>query len=189
MITKINVIHRFSWTQIFFQCPRVRRLYRPHQALILVVAGVAHAHCNVQWQQYSRFDDTAGATDTSRSVLPHRRSHTSHLLRIPGAIENLGPPHVVPLPRIYSLPSIWHLELHYTYQYMQLPDLLTLIEYYISLSQLWTMYLEELSKNNASNSEGHNVTMNILLEFWGKITPCILQLVSYSKAVSSPFEE
>jgi len=46
------------------------------------------------------------------------------------------------------------------------------------------MYLEELSKNNASNSEGHNVTINILIEFWGKITPCILQLVSYSKAVS-----
>ncbi|KYN09887.1 Protein unc-79 like protein [Trachymyrmex cornetzi] len=52
------------------------------------------------------------------------------------------------------------------------------------LCQLWTMYLEEMSKNNATNSESHNVTMNILLEFWGKITPCILQLVSYSKALS-----
>lgn len=47
------------------------------------------------------------------------------------------------------------------------------------------MYLEELSKNNPSNSEGHNITMNVLLEFWGKTTPCILQLVSYSKVVSS----
>lgn len=44
------------------------------------------------------------------------------------------------------------------------------------------MYLEELSKN-PSNNEGH-ITMNILLEFWGKITPCILQLVEYSKVVS-----
>ncbi|XP_076225876.1 UNC-79 domain-containing protein isoform X2 [Nomia melanderi] len=52
------------------------------------------------------------------------------------------------------------------------------------LCQLWTMYLEELSKNNPSNSEGHNVTMNILLEFWGKITPCILQLVSYSRVLA-----
>ncbi|XP_011871476.1 PREDICTED: protein unc-79 homolog [Vollenhovia emeryi] len=52
------------------------------------------------------------------------------------------------------------------------------------LCQLWTMYLEEMSKNNVTNSESHNVTMNILLEFWGKITPCILQLVSYSKALS-----
>ncbi|KAG7202977.1 hypothetical protein KM043_010111 [Ampulex compressa] len=53
------------------------------------------------------------------------------------------------------------------------------------LCQLWTMYLEELSKNNPSNSESHNVTMNILLEFWGKITPCVLQLVSYSKVAET----
>ncbi|XP_076392328.1 UNC-79 domain-containing protein isoform X5 [Megachile rotundata] len=52
------------------------------------------------------------------------------------------------------------------------------------LCQLWTMYLEELSKNNPSNSEGHNITMNILLEFWGKITPCILQLVGHSKVLA-----
>ncbi|XP_006613746.1 protein unc-79 homolog isoform X5 [Apis dorsata] len=50
------------------------------------------------------------------------------------------------------------------------------------LCQLWTMYLEELSKN-PSNNEGH-ITMNILLEFWGKITPCILQLVEYSKVLA-----
>ncbi|KAL2737009.1 protein unc-79 isoform X9 [Vespula squamosa] len=52
------------------------------------------------------------------------------------------------------------------------------------LCQLWTMYLEELSKNNPSNSESQNVTMNTLLEFWGKITPCILQLVSCSKILA-----
>lgn len=49
------------------------------------------------------------------------------------------------------------------------------------------MYLEELSKNNPSNSEGHNITMNILLEFWGKITPCILELIQFSKVVSEQF--
>ncbi|XP_076284317.1 UNC-79 domain-containing protein isoform X2 [Lasioglossum baleicum] len=52
------------------------------------------------------------------------------------------------------------------------------------LCQLWTMYLEELSKNNPSNSEGHNLTMNMLLEFWGKITPCILHLVGCSKGLA-----
>ncbi|XP_012272273.1 protein unc-79 homolog [Orussus abietinus] len=52
------------------------------------------------------------------------------------------------------------------------------------LCQLWTVYLEELSKNNASNTEGHNVTLNILLDFWGKITPCILQLVFHSKVLA-----
>ncbi|XP_015191031.1 PREDICTED: protein unc-79 homolog isoform X6 [Polistes dominula] len=52
------------------------------------------------------------------------------------------------------------------------------------LCQLWTMYLEELSKNNSSNSENQNITMNTLLEFWAKITPCILQLVSCSKILA-----
>ncbi|XP_078033882.1 UNC-79 domain-containing protein [Augochlora pura] len=52
------------------------------------------------------------------------------------------------------------------------------------LCQLWTMYLEEISKNNPSNSESHNLTMNMLLEFWGRITPCILHLVSCSKVLA-----
>lgn len=49
------------------------------------------------------------------------------------------------------------------------------------------MYLEEVSKSNPSNSESHNLTMSIVMEFWGKITPNILQLASYSKAVRSIF--
>ncbi|XP_076235457.1 UNC-79 domain-containing protein [Calliopsis andreniformis] len=56
--------------------------------------------------------------------------------------------------------------------------------YAFILCQLWTMYLEELSKTNISNSEGHNVSMNILLVFWGKITPCILKLVTHSKVLA-----
>ncbi|XP_043278465.1 protein unc-79 homolog isoform X2 [Venturia canescens] len=52
------------------------------------------------------------------------------------------------------------------------------------LCQLWTVYLEEISKNNPSNSESHNITMNILLEFWGKVTPSILKLVSTSKVLA-----
>lgn len=51
--------------------------------------------------------------------------------------------------------------------------------------QLWTVYLEEVSKHNLTSSETHNVTMSILLDFWGKVTPCVLQLVSHSKVVSS----
>ncbi|XP_074099660.1 UNC-79 domain-containing protein isoform X1 [Cotesia typhae] len=52
------------------------------------------------------------------------------------------------------------------------------------LCQLWTIYLEEISRSNAANSEIYNVTMNILLEFWGKVTPNILQLVSTSKVLA-----
>ncbi|XP_063983209.1 protein unc-79 homolog isoform X2 [Diachasmimorpha longicaudata] len=52
------------------------------------------------------------------------------------------------------------------------------------LCQLWTVYLEEISKNNSSNSESYNVTMNILVEFWGKVTPSVLQLVATSKVLA-----
>lgn len=52
-----------------------------------------------------------------------------------------------------------------------------------TLCQLWTVYLEQLSCTSAPTSEAHNITMGILFEFWGKVTPCILQLVASSKMV------
>ncbi|XP_048512569.1 protein unc-79 homolog isoform X11 [Athalia rosae] len=52
------------------------------------------------------------------------------------------------------------------------------------LCQLWTVYLEEVSKHNSTSSETHNVTMSILLDFWGKVTPCVLQLVAHSKVLA-----
>lgn len=52
-----------------------------------------------------------------------------------------------------------------------------------TLCQLWSIYLEQISYMSAPSSEQHNITMAILLEFWGKVTPCILQLVSSSKVV------
>lgn len=52
-----------------------------------------------------------------------------------------------------------------------------------TLCQLWTLYLEQLSCTAAPTSESHNITMGILFEFWGKVTPCILQLVSSSRVV------
>ncbi|KAK0097709.1 hypothetical protein PV326_014335 [Microctonus aethiopoides] len=56
--------------------------------------------------------------------------------------------------------------------------------YAFILCQLWTIYLEEVSKNHSTNIESYNVTMNILLEFWGKVTPSILQLVSTTKVLA-----
>ncbi|XP_062699699.1 protein unc-79 homolog isoform X2 [Aedes albopictus] len=50
-----------------------------------------------------------------------------------------------------------------------------------TLCQLWTVYLEQIACAAAPSSESHNITMGILFEFWAKVTPCILQLVSHSK--------
>ena len=53
-----------------------------------------------------------------------------------------------------------------------------------TLCQLWTLYLEQVSFSSPPSSEAHNITLAILLEFWGKVTPCILQLVTQSKMLS-----
>lgn len=52
-----------------------------------------------------------------------------------------------------------------------------------TLCQLWTVYLEQISHMSAPSSEPHNITMAILFEFWGKVTPCILSLVTTPKPV------
>ncbi|XP_072402043.1 protein unc-79 homolog isoform X3 [Diabrotica undecimpunctata] len=49
------------------------------------------------------------------------------------------------------------------------------------LCQLWTIYLEQGLSSNIPITEAYNVTMNILFDFWGKVTPCILQLIQQSK--------
>ena len=46
------------------------------------------------------------------------------------------------------------------------------------LFQLWTVYLEQLGGADGATSESP------VLEFWGKVTPGILQLLSLSKSVS-----
>ncbi|XP_055321973.1 protein unc-79 homolog isoform X3 [Sitodiplosis mosellana] len=53
-----------------------------------------------------------------------------------------------------------------------------------TLCQLWSVYLEQISYLTAPSTDPHNITMGILIEFWGKVTPCILNLVSSSKVMS-----
>ncbi|XP_050313784.1 protein unc-79 homolog isoform X3 [Anthonomus grandis grandis] len=52
------------------------------------------------------------------------------------------------------------------------------------LCQLWTVYLEQSLAHHLPITEAYNVTMNILFDFWGKVTPSILQLVQQSKSLS-----
>ncbi|XP_071438717.1 protein unc-79 homolog [Hetaerina americana] len=52
------------------------------------------------------------------------------------------------------------------------------------LCQLWTVYLEQMAWGWVPSSEAHATTMGIVFDFWGKVTPCILQLVSHCKVLA-----
>ncbi|XP_037086283.1 protein unc-79 homolog [Pollicipes pollicipes] len=52
------------------------------------------------------------------------------------------------------------------------------------LCQLWTMYLEVVSAGQAPpGHEQHQAALAILADFWAKVTPGILQLVSHSRVL------
>ena len=52
------------------------------------------------------------------------------------------------------------------------------------LCQLWTMYLEVVSAGQTPPAhEQHAAALAILADFWAKVTPGILQLVSHSRVV------
>ena len=51
--------------------------------------------------------------------------------------------------------------------------------------KLWTMYCEEAALLTAPHSEAKKYASGIILEFWGRVTPGILQLLSHSKVVST----
>ena len=51
------------------------------------------------------------------------------------------------------------------------------------LSQLWTVYLEYINPTG-NTKEDQLLPPSILLDFWVKVTPGILQLVSHSKVIN-----
>lgn len=51
------------------------------------------------------------------------------------------------------------------------------------LCQLWTLYLEELAGAALPSSDHHYTTVCILLDFWCKLVPSILQVTVQSKVV------
>ncbi|XP_054270817.1 protein unc-79 homolog isoform X2 [Macrosteles quadrilineatus] len=52
------------------------------------------------------------------------------------------------------------------------------------LCQLWTVYLEQNAAGNLPSTEAHSTMVGILFDFWGKVTPCVLQMVSHSKVLA-----
>ncbi|KAJ2954595.1 hypothetical protein O0L34_g2890 [Tuta absoluta] len=52
------------------------------------------------------------------------------------------------------------------------------------LCQLWTLYLEEMANGSVPSSEPHYTTVCILIDFWCKLVPSILQVTVQSKVLA-----
>jgi len=50
--------------------------------------------------------------------------------------------------------------------------------------QLWTMYCESIAAMYNSTSENYVAASSTVMDFWARVTPGILQLLSHSKVVS-----
>ena len=51
------------------------------------------------------------------------------------------------------------------------------------LLQLWTMYCESAAAQYPVYNESHKMASNMVMDFWGRVTPGILQMLSTSKEV------
>jgi len=58
---------------------------------------------------------------------------------------------------------------------------------YFSTYQLWTIYLEFMASQQAMNPEQQTLIFNVLVDFWSKITPSVLQLVAHSSVVNKSY--
>ncbi|XP_059155568.1 protein unc-79 homolog isoform X3 [Physella acuta] len=52
------------------------------------------------------------------------------------------------------------------------------------LCQLWTMYSESAAALHSPGSEQHQVASAMIMDFWARVTPGILQLLSHSKVLA-----
>ncbi|XP_077992141.1 protein unc-79 homolog [Glandiceps talaboti] len=52
------------------------------------------------------------------------------------------------------------------------------------LCQLWTMYCEQAASSNPIHSDLHCMASLTIMDFWGRVTPGLLQLLSHSKVLA-----
>ncbi|XP_013379281.1 protein unc-79 homolog [Lingula anatina] len=52
------------------------------------------------------------------------------------------------------------------------------------LCQLWTMYCESLAWHHTFGSDTHEMASETVMDFWGRVTPGILQLLSHSRMMA-----
>ncbi|XP_033097176.1 protein unc-79 homolog [Anneissia japonica] len=93
----------------------------------------------------------------STGVLECMRSYINEYIEFIGDLHALSK---VKVSNIYPLSSI--------------------IYFYIN-RQLWTMYCEQFAMMSYPHSEQHNTAILAIMDFWGRVTPGVLQLLSHSK--------
>lgn len=56
--------------------------------------------------------------------------------------------------------------------------------YAFLLCQLWTVYCEQLASQSPAGSDAAHQNILVLIDFWTKVTPGILQIISHSISVN-----
>ena len=59
-----------------------------------------------------------------------------------------------------------------------------MIAVFLPALQLWTIYCETFAVFSTPGSETHVQAHATIMDFWGRVTPGVLQLLSHSKVVS-----
>ena len=73
--------------------------------------------------------------------------------------------------------------------YIQFPGPVNNIPAYVYAFsfKLWTMYCESYAGQHSPGSENYITSHSVIMDFWGRVTPGVLQLLSHSQVVSRGF--
>ncbi|XP_063709308.1 protein unc-79 homolog isoform X4 [Culicoides brevitarsis] len=119
---------------------------------------------------------------THTALTQHKGGHTT----IHGAaVHYHGQTYATPVPQEASCHIADHIQVIFAgFAEQSKTSVLHMSSFFhvFTLCQLWTVYLEQIANASSPASEAHNITMSILFEFWAKVTPCILQLISTAKS-------
>lgn len=106
-----------------------------------------------------------------------------------GALANrrAGQPPPPCVPQDATCHIVDHLQIilaSYVDQTKPTPQKMNGLFYAFIMCQLWTLYLEQMASASTPNSDAHNTTNCVLIDFWSKIVPSILQVMVNSKVLT-----
>ena len=87
---------------------------------------------------------------------------------------------LIALVDLMDCTKLLHRILKQTIQFIMLPTYM----FYMMIPQLWTMYCEQMACMNAPNSDQYTTATFSIMDFWSRVIPGVLQLLSQSKVVS-----